>query len=128
MTQARGILWNFGFWRMTSKDFEKELSANGVDLNKNTIEWTELVNIVTRRYYQGGRDQELKDTFKVFDKRDRGVTTMSEIKNSLQSRLEVPITESEIAEMFEIAGLGSSNHISLEEFMNLYILFRAKSL
>jgi Ca2+-binding EF-hand superfamily protein len=105
---------------MTSKEFEKELSSSGVDLSRNTIEWSELVSIVTKRYYQGGRDQELKDTFKVFDKREKGATTVNEIKNSLQSRLEVPITENEIMEMFEMAGLGVGNsNISLEEFMNL---------
>ena len=119
MTQARGILWNFGFWRMTSKEFEKELAANGVDLGKTTIEWNELVNIVTKRYYQGGRDQELKDTFKVFDRREKGSTTINEIKNALQSKLEVPVSESEVAEMFEIAGLSTSVSISLEDFMSL---------
>ena len=119
MTQARGILWNFGFWRMTSKEFEKELSNNGVDTSKSTIEWNELVMMVTKRYYQGGRDQEVKDTFKVFDKREKGSTTMNEIKNSLQARLEVPVSENEIAEMFEMAGLSASTNISLEEFMNL---------
>ena len=119
LTQARGILWNFGFWRMTNKEFDKELANNGIDLSKNTIEWNELVSLVTRRYYQGGRDQELKDTFKVFDRREKGTTSMNEIKNSLQSRLEVPISESEIAEMFEMAGLSTNNNISLEEFMKL---------
>ncbi|OMJ96292.1 hypothetical protein SteCoe_17 [Stentor coeruleus] len=118
-TQARGILWNFGFWRMTSKEFEKELDTNGVDLSKNTIEWNELVNIVTKRYYQGGKDQELKDTFKIFDRREKGTTTVNEIKNSLQSKLEVPITEVEIAEMFEMAGVPSGKSISLDDFMNL---------
>ena len=119
MSQARGILWNFGFWRMTSKDFEKELNNNGIDLSRNTIEWGDLVNIVTKRYYQGGRDQELKDTFKVFDKRDKGTTTVSDIKNSLQSRLEVPISETEVSEMLEMAGLGGSGNITLEQFMAL---------
>lgn len=119
MSQARGILWNFGFWRMTSKDFEKELTNNGIDLSRNTIEWGDLVNIVTKRYYQGGRDQELKDTFKVFDKRDKGITTVSDIKNSLQSRLEVPISETEVSEMLEMAGLGGSGSITLEQFLAL---------
>ena len=84
--------------------------------------------MVTKRYYQGGRDQELKDTFKVLDKREKGMTSLSEIKSSLQSRLEVPITDAEISEMFEMAGIASPTNISLEEFMNLYYLFRAKSL
>ena len=104
---------------MTSKEFEKELSNNGVDTSKSTIEWNELVMMVTKRYYQGGRDQEVKDTFKVFDKREKGSTTMNEIKNSLQARLDVPVSENEIAEMFEMAGLSASTNISLEEFMNL---------
>jgi Ca2+-binding EF-hand superfamily protein len=119
MSQARGILWNFGFWRMTSKEFEKELANNGVDSSKNSIEWGQLVSIVTKRYHQGGREQELKDTFKIFDRREKGSTSVSEIKNSLQSRLEVPISEAEVAEMLEMAGLSNSAIISAEEFMAL---------
>lgn len=119
MSQARGILWNFGFWRMTSKEFEKELMTNGIDLTRNTIEWGDLVNIVTKRYYNGGRDQELKDTFKVFDKRDKGMTTVVDIKNSLQSRLEVPISDNEVTEMLEMAGLANASNISLEDFIAL---------
>lgn len=104
---------------MTSKEFEKELMTNGIDLTRNTIEWGDLVNIVTKRYYNGGRDQELKDTFKVFDKRDKGMTTVVDIKNSLQSRLEVPISDNEVTEMLEMAGLANASNISLEDFIAL---------
>jgi Ca2+-binding EF-hand superfamily protein len=119
MSQARGILWNFGFWRMTSKEFEKELDSNGVDISRNLIEWNQLVAIVTKRYYDGGREQELKDTFKIFDRREKGTTSVNEIKNSLQTRLEVPISENEVSEMLEMAGLSNTGNISLDEFMNL---------
>ena len=77
------------------------------------------MNIVTRRYYQGGREQEIKDTFKIFDRRDKGVTTVAEIKAALQSKLEVPVTESEVNEMFVMAGLDPTNPITINDFMNV---------
>ncbi|OMJ78580.1 hypothetical protein SteCoe_21558 [Stentor coeruleus] len=119
MNYVRGILWNFGFWRLTSKDFEKELISHDIDTKRTSLEWNEVLNIVTKRYYSGGREQEIKDTFKIFDRRDRGTTTVAEIKAALQSKLEVPVTENEVNEMFEMAGLDPSNPISLNDFMNV---------
>lgn len=78
-----------------------------------------MLNIVTRRYYQGGREQEIKDTFKIFDRKDRGATTVAEIRAALQSKLEVPVTDNEVNEMFEMAGLDPSGTISLNDFMNV---------
>lgn len=119
MNYVRGILWNFGFWRLTSKDFEKELLSHDIDPKRTSLEWNELLNIVTHKYYHGGREQEIRDTFKIFDRREKGSTTVSEIKAALQSKLEVPVTESEVNEMFEMAGLDPSNVITLDDFMNV---------
>lgn len=119
MNYVRGILWNFGFWRLTSKDFEKELTSHNIDTKRTYLDWNELLEIVTKRYYSGGREQEIKDTFKIFDRRDRGSTSVSEIKSALQSKLEVPVAENEIIEMFEMAGLDPSNQITLTDFMNM---------
>ena len=119
MNYVRGILWNFGFWRLTSKDFEKELTAHDIDTKRTSLEWNELLNIVTKKYYQGGREQEIKDTFKIFDRKEKGSTTVAEIKAALSSKLEVPVTENEVNEMFEMAGLDPSQPITLNDFMNV---------
>ena len=116
MNYVRGILWNFGFWRMTSKEFEQELLNNNIDPRRNFLEWNELLGIVTRRYHSGGREQEIKDTFKIFDKREKGQTTVSEIKSALQSKLEVTVNENEVNEMFELANIDTSGQISYEDF------------
>ena len=127
MNYVRGILWNFGFWRLTNKDFEQELRNHEIDTKRTYLEWNELLNIVTRKYYNGGREQEIKDTFKIFDRRDRGTTTVAEIKAALQSKLEVPVTENEVNEMFEMAGIDPAGSITLTNFMNVYCLFSMKS-
>ena len=119
MNYVRGILWNFGFWRLTSKDFEKELTVHDIDTKRTSLEWNELLNIVTKKYYQGGREQEIKDTFKIFDRKEKGSTTVAEIKAALSSKLEVPVTENEVNEMFEMAGLDPSQPITLNDFMNV---------
>ena len=93
--------------------------SHEIDTKRTYLEWNELLNIVTRRYFQGGKEQEMKDTFKIFDRRDRGTTTVAEIKAALQSKLEVPVTESEVNEMLEMAELDPSNVITLNDFMNM---------
>mmetsp|Transcript_21901 Transcript_21901/g.21618 ORF Transcript_21901/g.21618 Transcript_21901/m.21618 type:complete len:109 (+) Transcript_21901:223-549(+) len=104
---------------MTSKDFEKELQSHDIDPRRTYLEWNELLNIVTRRYHQGGREQEIKDTFKIFDKREKGYANVSDIRAALQSKLEVPVTEHEVNEMFEMAGIDPNNPIMLADFMNV---------
>jgi Ca2+-binding EF-hand superfamily protein len=119
MNNVRGILWNFGFWRMTKKDFERELANNDIDPKRTYLEWNELLNIVTKRYHNGGKEQEIRDTFKIFDRREKGVTTLSDMKAALTSKLEVPVTEAEIHEMFEMAGLQASDQVSIDDFQVL---------
>ena len=123
INNVRGILWNFGFWRMTSKEFEKVLLSHDIDPRKNYLEWQELLDIVTRKYYDGGREQEIRDTFKIFDKRDRGSATIADIKKALQEKLEIPVTDGEVNEMFEMAGIDVNAPIRLEDFMNLMKTF-----
>ena len=119
MNNVRGILWNFGFWRMTSKDFEKVLQSHDIDPRRTSLDWNELLSIVTRKYYDGGQEQEIRDTFKIFDKREKGSATISDVKAALQSKLEIPVTDAEVNEMFEMANIDINAPITLEDFMKV---------
>mmetsp|Transcript_31495 Transcript_31495/g.54598 ORF Transcript_31495/g.54598 Transcript_31495/m.54598 type:complete len:173 (+) Transcript_31495:7-525(+) len=119
MSQVRGILWNFGYWHMTKKDLDRELTALDIDPRKPFLEWNEVLNLVTRRYSQGGKEQSVKETFKVFDKRERGYTNYNDIKHALQSHLEVGVTDADIQELFALAGVDPSGPMSLNDFQHL---------
>ena len=123
MNNVRGILWNFGFWRMTSKEFENVLQSHDIDPRRTYLEWNELLAIVTKKYYEGGREQEIRDTFRIFDKRDKGSASIAEVKAALQSKLEIPVTDAEVNEMFEMAGIDVNVPITLEDFMKVMKTF-----
>lgn len=119
MSQVRGILWNFGYWHMTKKDLDRELAALEIDPRKPFLEWNEVLALVTRRYIQGGKEQSVKETFKVFDKRERGHANYADIKHALQSHLEVGVTDADIQELYNLAGADPSGPMTLTDFQRL---------
>lgn len=104
---------------MTKNDFDKELEDHGIDTKRNHLQFNELVEIITDRYYSGGAEDEITDTFRIFDRRNKGSVSFNEVKGGLQSRLEVPVTESEILEMFEMAGIDPEGPVTERDFMKL---------
>jgi hypothetical protein len=42
----------------------------------------------------------VRDTFKAFDKREKGLLSMQDIKSVLLNYLEIPVAEQDIHEMF----------------------------
>jgi Ca2+-binding EF-hand superfamily protein len=119
MSQVRGILWNFGYWHMTKKDLDRELVSLDIDPRKPFLEWNEVLSLVTRRYSQGGKEQSVKETFKVFDKRERGHANYADIKHALQSHLEVGVTDADIQELYNLAGADPSGPMTLADFQHL---------
>ena len=104
---------------MTKNDFDKELDDHGIDTKRTFLQFNELVEIITDRYYSGGAEDEISDTFRIFDRRNKGAVSFNEIKGGLQTRLEVPVTEAEIMEMFEMAGIDPDAPVTERDFMNL---------
>jgi hypothetical protein len=45
---------------------------------------------------KGGKDEEAKECFKLFDKRDKGYVTSNDLKSVLPNYLEFPVTDMEI--------------------------------
>ena len=117
MQHVRGILWNFGFWKMSKKDIERELSSVGIDPRKSTIEWGELMRIVSQRYQNGGKEQMNREVFSCFDKKNKGSVTFQEMKTVLSSALEVPVTDSDLAEVFEMAGVNPASMVEEKDFV-----------
>ena len=117
--QAQSILWNFGFWKMTKKEFEAELSENHINASKPKLTWEELLQIVTKKYNKSGRETKIKEIFEVFDAKGRGSTNLYDVQQVLKEYLEIPVSENEINEIFEGGDMSDLNSISLKDFMDL---------
>ena len=95
---------------------EEEMQANDIDPRKPNVGWNELVTIVSRRWAKGGKDQEIRDTFRTFDKRDKGQVTQSDMKAVLQQYLDIQITDQEIQEAFEELDQNENGFLTFEDF------------
>lgn len=80
----RNILHNFGFYKMSKRDFDDELRRHDIDfLKRNTASLEFCRAVISYRWNKTGATDEAKDAFRLFDKRDREVITFKDIKDVL---------------------------------------------
>ena len=97
MTHFRNILHNFGFHRMSKKEIDDELKrADPEFLKRQMVDFDTVKFVVGYRWNKGGKEDESRECFKLFDKRERNYITPSELKQVLSNYLEFPVTEQDI--------------------------------
>jgi Ca2+-binding EF-hand superfamily protein len=103
--------------KMPRKEMDEEI-GNVIGTSK-VIDWNDLVTIMSKMQKGNFKDQELKETFRIIDKRDRGTISFQEFKHALQSHVAVPITEYEINELLDAANVDASNGITFNDFVKM---------
>ncbi len=94
ITHFRNILHNFGFHKMSKKEIDDELKRNDIDPNKRQSVSFDAVRLaVAYRWNKGGKDEEARECFKLFDKRDKNYITANDLKAVLPNYLEFPVTD-----------------------------------
>lgn len=94
MAHFRNILHNFGFHRMTKKEIDDELRrADSQFLQKQSVDFDTVKLVIGYRWNKGGKDEESREAFRLFDKREKNYITPNEIKHVLGNYLEFPVTE-----------------------------------
>lgn len=97
ITHFRNILHNFGFHKMTKKEIDDELKKNDIDPNKRSVVDFDSVRLsIAYRWNKGGKEDEARECFRLFDKREKNYITANDIKQVLPNYLEFPVTEAEI--------------------------------
>ena len=97
ITHFRNILHNFGFHKMSKKEIDDELKKNDIDPNKRTVVDFDAVRLaVAYRWNKGGKEEEARECFKLFDKREKNYITANDLKSVLPHYLEFPVTDAEI--------------------------------
>ena len=120
--QFKNILHNFGFHKLSKKEMDEELRRHDIDLNKrNEFDFDLTKTVVGFRMARGGgKDDEAKDCFKLFDRKDKGSITGNDIRSILGDYLEFPITEAEINELVSLADPQGTGQIGVKDFAKLY--------
>ena len=105
MTHFRNILHNFGFHKLSRKEIDQELSKDDPDITKRTgVPFPEIKYFVGKRWKKFGRDDEARDCFKLFDKREKEYINAGDIKQVFTNYLEFPISENDIRDFIVECG------------------------
>ena len=97
MTHFRNILHNFGFHRLSKKEIDEELKKADNDfLKRQGVDFDVCKYVVGYRWNKSGREDEARECFKLFDKRDKNYITASDLKQVLSNFLEFPVSEQDI--------------------------------
>lgn len=81
-----------------------------------TVELKEAEKIAFGVWIDTGSEQESKDVFRLFDKKDKGVTTIEEVKNVLHTRIDLPINDEDIEELKHLLGAHHGSSITPNDF------------
>ena len=98
----RNILQNFGFHKMAPRDIEEELKKSDPEIIKrNAVDFGFVKHVITYHWNKGirsetGKDEEAKECFRLFDKRDRQFITAQDIKPVLAQHLPFPPSDQDV--------------------------------
>lgn len=113
---AKSILWNFGYWKLSEIQFLSILKDNKIDESKRKISYKELLSIVSKKYAHDGTLSTAKSIFSIFDK-GTGAASFESIFKSLSENLEISVTETEVRNIFSQEL--DLDQLTFDDFMSL---------
>ncbi len=122
MAHFRNILHNFGFHRMAKKEIDDELKrADSQFLSRTSVDFDTVKFVIGYRWAKGGKDEEAREAFKLFDKRERNYITTNEIKSVLSNYLEFPVSEQDINDFMSECDPNLTGQVAYRDFSKLYL-------
>ena len=101
VSQLKALLQYIAGGIYARKDLENAMKDIG---DSTTVDLKEAEKIAYNVWLEAGYEQESKDMFKLFDKKDKGSTNIEEIRSVLQTRIVVPVLDEDIDELMSILG------------------------
>ena len=123
----KNILQNFGFHKMGPRDIEEELKKSDPDFLKCTaVDFAFCKYVVTYHWHKSirsepGKDEEAKECFRLFDKRDRQVITAQDIKPVLSMYLQFQIGDQDVMDFMSECDKNGNGHVTFLDFKALYL-------
>ena len=77
--------------------------------------------VIGYRWSKGGKDEESREAFRLFDKRERNYITPSEVKQVLSNYLEFPVTEQDINDFMMECDPNGTGQVAFRDFSKLYL-------
>ena len=117
----RNILYNFGFHRLSKRECDADLAKCDSEFQKrNCVDFPFVKHVVAYRWIsRQGREEEAKECFRVFDKKDRNTVSFQEIKLVLSEYIP-GVSEDEIKDFMREIDPNNNGHIQSKDFYKFY--------
>ena len=80
---------------MNGKEIEDEIS--NAYQNKDSFMLSEVMELITKKWFHGrGREEEAAEMFNLFDKKEKGLVGIQEIRNVFNQYLDIVISDADI--------------------------------
>ena len=92
----RNILHNFGYHKPAGgkKEIDGDLERADFEFKKrNCVQFDFIKAVIQSKWNKSGQQEESRECFKLFDKRDKNYITSADLKQVLSNFLEFPVSE-----------------------------------
>lgn len=102
---------------MNGKEIEDEIIALHND--KDTFSLSDVQDMVIKKWFDDhGREDEALDMFALFDKKEKGLIGVGEIRQVFNQYLDIVISDNDIMEFIEEADLDKDGYLNQQEFFS----------
>lgn len=102
---------------MNGKEIEMEIDRNKDNEKKDVFSLAETKEMITEKWFAGkGREAEAEEMFALFDRKEKGLVGLNEIKNIFNQYLDIVISDADIMEFIDEADLDKDGFLNKEEF------------
>ena len=118
MPHFKNILHNFGYHAKQAKEQQEELRKNDPEIAKRGgVGFNETKFFAGYRWAKGGKQEEARECFKMFDKKDRDVINAGDLKAVLANYLEFSVTQADIDEFIGMCNGGDdTDNVRVSDF------------
>ena len=118
----RNILYNFGFHRLSKREIDVELSKCDPEFTKrNCVDLAFCKYVVAYRWItRNGREEEAKECWRVFDKKDRSVVSFKDIKEIIGEYIP-NLSDEDLKDFMREIDPQNQGNISAKDFTKFYL-------
>ncbi|MCE0481384.1 calmodulin-like 3 [Datura stramonium] len=102
----------------TEEELCHMISEVDADHDNGAMEFTEFLNLISKKMKETDQEEELKEAFKVFDKDQNGYISANDLRH-VMINLGEKLTDEEAEQMIKEADLDGDGQVNFDEFVKM---------